>query len=213
MEIQEKLQQHFPTPVLVRDHHYIKDLTINLRKLIEEIIQTETNASKKEENTTQGGFQTKSGDSILDRDHAAIRTLKGEIIWPGVERYMHQVLNCDPLLTPVSLISWVVSLGAGDWQAPHFHPKEYTVISGVYYVWIPDLPEPEGYLEFINPNLNAVTIGNQTTTQRHCPKSGQLILFPPYYMHYVHPIKTSSKRHVIAFDVRLNQNQHSKPTI
>ena len=107
-------------------------------------------------------------------------------------------------MTPVSIASWAVSLNAGDWQAPHFHPKEYTVISGVYYVWVPEAPEPEGCLEFINPNLNAVSIGNQPSGHLHQPCTGQIILFPPYYMHFVHPLKTADQRHVIAFDVRLN---------
>jgi hypothetical protein len=48
-----------------------------------------------------------------------------------------------------------------------------------------------------------VSIGNQASRHLHQPRTGQVILFPPYYMHFVHPLKTDRKRHVIAFDVRL----------
>ena len=204
MKIGQRLEQHFPTPVLVRDHEDIDALTAALKALMEEVQLSEANAALSADNTTQGGFQTAAGVDFLDRDHDALRALKGQIIWPAIEGYLSEVLECDPLMTPVSIASWAVSLGAGDWQAPHFHPKEYTVISGVYYVWVPEVPEPEGCLEFINPNLNAVSIGNQGSGRLHHPKTGQIILFPPYYMHFVHPLKVAAQRHVIAFDVRLN---------
>jgi len=203
MKTEETLEQHFPTPVLLRSHTGIDELTNGLLQVMETASQNEANAASSADNTTQGGYQSADGERFLDRDDAAIRTLKGQIIWPAVESYLSQVLHCDPTFTPVSIFSWAVSLGACDWQAPHFHPKEYNIISGVYYVWVPDSPEPEGCLEFINPNLNAVSIGNQPSRHLHQPRTGQVILFPPYYMHFVHPQKVDAKRHVIAFDVRL----------
>ena len=206
MNVQETLEQHFPTPVLVRQHDGVESLNDALSAVIEQVSVGEPNAALSSNNTTQGGFQSAGGEDFLDRNHDALRSLKGQIIWPAVESYLAQVLDCDPLMTPVSISSWAVSLRAGDWQAPHFHPKEYTLISGVYYVSVPETPEPEGCLEFVNPNLNAVSIGNQTLGRLHRPKMGQLILFPPYYMHFVHPFKSSpTPRHVIAFAVRLNQ--------
>ena len=205
MKTHETLEQHFPTPVLIRQHDDTELLNDALSDIITEISASESNAALAPSNTTQGGFQSAPEKDFLDRDNDAVRSLKGQIIWPAVESYLVQVLHCDPLMTPVSISSWAVSLKSGDWQAPHFHPKEYTLISGVYYVFVPEAPEPEGCLEFINPNLNAVSIGNQMSGRVHRPKMGQVILFPPYYMHFVHPLKTSAPRHVVAFDVRLNQ--------
>ena len=205
MSVQESLEQHFPTPFLIRQHNGIEALNDALIALIEQVSATEPNAASSSSNTTQGGFQSAAGEEFLDRDDDALRSLKGQIIWPAIESYLSQVLDCDPFITPVSISSWAVSLGAGDWQAPHFHPKEYTLISGVYYVSVPDSSEPEGCLEFVNPTLNAVSIGNQPSGRLHRPRTGQIILFPPYYMHFVHPLKSEVPRHVIAFDVRLNQ--------
>jgi hypothetical protein len=55
--------------------------------------------------------------------------------------------------------------------------------------------------------LNAVMLGNQDASRRHRPTAGQVILFPPYYMHYVHPLREESKRTVVAFDVKLTANR------
>lgn len=206
IKVHENIEQHFPTPVLMRQHEGIESLNEALGALIEQAAGAESNAAPSSSNTTHGGFQSAPGEDFLDRDDEALRALKGQIVWPAVESYLSQVLDCDPLMTPVAISSWAVSLGAGDWQAPHFHPKEYTLISGVYYVSVPEAPEPEGCLEFVNPNLNAVSIGNQPSGRLHRPETGQLMLFPPYYMHFVHPLKSDTPRHVIAFDVRLNQS-------
>jgi uncharacterized protein (TIGR02466 family) len=203
MQFDQTFEQHFPTHVLVRQHRGIEALTASLVAVIEAARENEDNAALSTENTTQGGFQTGGGQDFLERNEPPLRALKSQIIWPAVETYLEQVLDCNPLLTPVSLVSWAVSLGPGDWQAPHFHPKEYTLISGVYYVSVPEATEPEGCLEFVNPNLNAVSMGNQPSSRLHRPQTGQIILFPPYYMHFVHPLKARVSRHVIAFDVRL----------
>ena len=195
---------HFPTPVLVRQHNGIESLNETLSALIEQVASSGSNAAPSSANTTQGGFQSAPGEDFLNRNHEALRSLKGQIVWPAIESYLSRVLDCDPLTTPVSISSWAVSLGAGDWQAPHFHPKEYTLFPGsIMYLSLKRLSPRVA--EFVNPNLNAVSIGNQPSGRLHQPITGQLILFPPYYMHFVHPLRSETPRRVIAFDVRLNQ--------
>ena len=56
MEFQETIEQHFPTPVLVRSHQPGDDLTAALVAAIEEARLNESNAAMSNENTTQGGF-------------------------------------------------------------------------------------------------------------------------------------------------------------
>lgn len=133
-----------------------------------------------------------------------LRELKGAVILPAVERYLDEVLDCDPMFTPFKMASWANVLHEGHWQAPHIHPKEYTIISGVYYVDVPSQPAPTGHLEFINPHPISVPLGAQTMTRSHQPVTGQLLLFPPYYMHYVNPMGKGGPRIVVSFDVRLN---------
>lgn len=84
------------------------------------------------------------------------------------------------------------------------HPKEYNIISGVYYVDVPEQEAPAGDLYFVNPHPISVMAGAQSMTRSHTPVSGQLLLFPPYYMHYVHPMISDDPSVVVAFDVRLD---------
>ena len=75
------------------------------------------------------------------------------------------------------------------------------VASGVYYVHLPDdKPSPEGCIEFINPIPESVHHGFPATRRLH-RREGLMVLFPPYYTHYVHPFRGTGKRAIIAFDL------------
>lgn len=203
----ETIELHFPTPVLTRTFLAADSINEALIALINTLEKTATRKNQPartiSENTTQGGFQTQLGTNILEDSNPAMRRLKQEIVMPSIEHYLANVLEVDPLFTPIEVTSWAVSLSAGDWQAPHIHPNEYTLISGIYYICVPERPEPEGYLEFINPVMSSVSLGQQNASRLHRPKAGEILLFPPYYMHYVHPMRGGGKRQVVAFDVRL----------
>jgi hypothetical protein len=84
MNIDETLEQHFPTPVLLRQHSGIEALNEALSVLIEQVASAESNAAPSSSNTTQGGFQSVPGEDFLDRDDEALRALKGQIIWPAI---------------------------------------------------------------------------------------------------------------------------------
>lgn len=204
MKFDEQIEQHFPTTVLRRYYKESSVLNKGLISLLDKLASGSPNAAELDSNTTQGGFQSHDDTPLFSMQDNAISQLKSQVIWPAVESYLTQVLDADPFFTPITIHGWAVSLDQGDWQAPHMHPKEYTLISGVYYVDVPSVPAPEGCLEFINPNLASVAIGGQDASRRYHPRTGEVILFPPYYMHYVHPLRTSARRSVIAFDVKLD---------
>jgi hypothetical protein len=44
-------------------------------------------------------------------------------------------------------------------------------------------------------------------TRRLQPQAGDLILFPPYYIHYVYPFRGTGERVIVAFDVLLQTLQ------
>ena len=203
----ERLEQHFPTMVMVREFEGVESLNTDLEsvtvKLSEELGETDQNAATNGDSTTKGGFQTPAKMSFLDIQNKAVKFLKGNVIFPSIEEYLVQVFNVDPLYTAFKVKSWANQLGEGDWQSPHIHPSEYTVISGIYYVQVPETIAPAGHLEFINPALASVAIGSQESSRLHKPLSGQVVLFPPHYMHFVHPISGPSKRSIVAFDVTL----------
>lgn len=160
---EERVEQHFPTTVLVRTFQAVNDLNTALQQRFDQLEHDPhadyTNEAPLSVNTTQGGYQTKRGLSVLELDYPEIRQLRQEIVMPSIEIYLAEVLNADPLFTPFEISSWVVSLGEGDWQAPHFHATEYTLISGIYYVNVPDCPPTRGHTRIYQPKPERGVLG------------------------------------------------------
>jgi putative 2-oxoglutarate-Fe(II)-dependent oxygenase superfamily protein len=206
----QRLETHFPVQVLVREHSGLAKTNSDLLALIvalrNEHAGTHLDAVRMRQCTTQGGFQTGASANLFDHPSALIRGFTDTVIKPAVAEYLTSVFGAQPSNVSYRLHGWANVLRAGDWQAPHMHPTEYNIISGVYYVKSALNPEPQGWLEFINPHPMS-TMHGDSSSRRHQPLEGQLILFPPYYMHFVHPFKGEGERAVIGFDVRLDPPQ------
>lgn len=206
MHFEQRLESHFPVHVMVREHRDATALNEALRKTVLALEQrhrgTELDATHMRECTTQGGYQTSGRDNFLDLQDAHVRSLRDTVVKPAVDAYLADALGANPFGVDYRLYSWANVLRTGDWQAPHMHPTEFNVASGVYYVHAPERPEPDGWLEFINPHPIS-TMHGSTSSRRHAPRSGQLLLFPPWYMHFVHPLRGDGQRVIVAFDVRL----------
>lgn len=202
----ERLESHFPIHVLVREHPDLASLNAALFDHIAARRRSDAGSARDavhmRQCTTMGGFQTSGASNFLDDESQAVRQLRDKIVQPAVLRYLSQALGAHPLLVDYRLFSWANLLHAGDWQAPHMHPTEFNVASGVYYVRVPEAPEPQGWLEFINPHLIS-TLHGGSSGRRHQPREGQLLVFPPYYMHFVHPFTGTGERAIVSFDVRL----------
>ena len=202
----QRLETHFPVHVLVRDHQGLETMNRELAALIAEMRKahagTQLDAVRMQQCTTQGGFQTSAAANLFDHPAAVVRELRDSILKPAVDEYLALVFEAKPSNVKYGFHGWANILRTGDWQAPHMHPTEYNIISGVYYVKTTARPEPEGWLEFINPDPMS-TMHGDSSSRRHPPAEGQLILFPPYYMHFVHPFKGEGERAVVGFDVRL----------
>lgn len=204
--LNQKREVHFPVNVLLREYDaetLHAGVVAAVRSLEAQYGDTKENAAANGASTTRGGFQTPAAMDFLELDDPNILKLKQQVILPAIEQYLQDVWNVNPYFTPFVVKSWANILRKGNWQAPHMHPTEFTIISGVYYVSVPPLEAPSGCLEFINPHPASVSLGGQSATQQHQPKTGQLLLFPPYYMHFVHPLTEDVERVVVAFDVRL----------
>ena len=160
----------------------------------------ESNAAPSSSNTTQGGFQSAPGEDFLDRDDEALRALKGQIVWPAVKLLVAGLGLRSPHDASRHKQLGRVS-GGGGLASPAFSPQGiHADFRGLLCICARGAGT-RGCLEFVNPNLNAVSIGNQPSGRLHRPETGQPHLFPPYYMHFVHPLKSDAPRHVIAFDV------------
>ena len=92
--------------------------------------------------------------------------------------------------------------------------KPGCVWSGVYYVEAGDLPTTEhpksGVIEFLDPRSGAEMValpGTPFAQQRTIlPKSGEMIVFPSWLKHLVHPYWGGGERISIAFNIRIRPN-------
>jgi uncharacterized protein (TIGR02466 family) len=202
---QTEFEDHFPITVMVSHHDGLNDLNHALFALIRDL--RDKHVDDKQENealsgniTTYGGYQTSKKMMFLNRPEAEVQSLREQVILPGVTRYLDKAYDGHVDVKRTRLVSWANILSEGDWQAPHMHPTPGNLASGVYYIDVPEKPEPEGCIEFICPHPVAHHHGI-SLTRRIYPKTGDLILFPPYYIHYVYPFRGKGDRAIVAFDV------------
>jgi hypothetical protein len=151
--------------------------------------------------STQGGYQTSSSVNLFLLKEEVIARFRDEMVLPTARAYLEEVFGEQAAHFNPWPDGWANLLRAGDWQRPHFHPTHRNVVCGVYYVHIPaDKPEPEGNLEFFNPIQASVNHGFPST-RRILPEAGKMVLFPPWYIHYVYPFRGEGERCIIAFDI------------
>jgi hypothetical protein len=205
MQYTQDIEVHYPTTVLQRQFEGVDELNAALidilRSLSDKYSNTPQNAVNSGTISTQGGFQTAGSLNLFSLKHEAIKRFRDEMVLPAATDYLanvfgEQAKNFNPWPD-----GWGNLLEDGDWQRPHFHPTQRNVVCGVYYVHIPDeKPEPQGNIEFFNPIQASVNHGFPST-RRLVPKAGKMILFPPWYVHYVYPFKGQGERAIIAFDI------------
>lgn len=201
----ETIEVHYPTTVIERVYQDVDSINTGLSQLVREWAaayeNSEDNAVRSGKITTEGGYQTSLKRNILELKHTAVEDFKAKILMPTVKHYLTTVFKDQANKIQPWAVGWANLLRSGNWQRPHFHPTERNLISGVYYVDVPEnLPDPEGRIEFINPVPISVHHGFSTTRRLH-PSPGKIILFPPYYMHFVHPFKSDRERIILAFDI------------
>ncbi|MEM9302395.1 MAG: putative 2OG-Fe(II) oxygenase [Pseudomonadota bacterium] len=206
LRFDDQLENHYPLLVMQRQFSGVESLNAELLALVLELEDryrdSPENAVKSGEISTQGGYQTSTQMNLFTLEHPAIARFRDELVLPTAGRYLEAVF--DPAgaerLDPWP-VGWANVLDEGDWQGPHFHPTRDNIASGVYYVELPeDRPNPEGRIEFLNPIPESVYHGYSASRRLH-PAPGKMVLFPPYYVHYVHPFRGGARRAVIAFDI------------
>ena len=205
MNYRDDLQIHVPTTVLERQFDGMDSLNAELYSLLQSLADqfrdTDKNAVGSGLISTEGGYQTDTGMNLFARKESAIVRLRDEVVIPAARDYLAEVFGEEASHFNPWPDGWANLLDEGDWQRPHFHPSLQNVVCGVYYVHLPaGMPEPEGNIEFFNPIPASVNHGFPST-RRLVPAEGKLVLFPPWYVHYVYPFRGSGQRAIIAFDV------------
>lgn len=205
MHYTQEFEIHYPTTVMQRQFTGVEKLNGEifelLRSMAERFADTPQNAVNSGMISTQGGYQTAGTVNLFTMKNEAIRRFRDEMVLPTARDYLKQVFGEQAEKFNPWPDGWANLLKEGDWQRPHFHPTHRNVVCGVYYVHTPaDKPEPQGNIEFFNPIQASVSHGFPST-RRLIPQTGLMVLFPPWYVHYVHPFRGDGERAIIAFDI------------
>lgn len=199
-----EFKAHFPVMVMQRDFDQVSDLNDSLSEVIlsmeQRFKESDDNAAKQSHIATEGGYQTAGKVNFFNLKHESVTAFREQILKPAISDYLQNVFeDAASQLSPFPF-GWANVLRDGDWQRPHCHASNGNVVSGVYYVNVPSEEPPKGCIDFLNP-LTVSQHHGYSPCQRVQPSAGKLILFPPYHIHYVHPVSQTEPRVVIAFDV------------
>jgi uncharacterized protein (TIGR02466 family) len=141
-----------------------------------------------------------SGNDVLDwSPHGrALGAVFGEAV---------TTLAPAPPADGVYLTAWANLLRRGDYFTPHVHPD--AAWSGVLYVDAGDSSEAHGgFLSFRDPRAGAGMVEAATNrfdaacTVHHYPRTGELVVFPAWLVHWVVPYQGERPRISVAFNAR-----------
>jgi uncharacterized protein (TIGR02466 family) len=148
---------------------------------------------------TLGGWQT---ENLADDQVPVVRSLIA-ILRDRITRALREWaegLEPEPARESLKIAAWGVVMDDGGSQMPHVHPVG--VLSGVYYVAIPEQHGAAGALRFTRmlPWIQARP-GVRDSHRYVYPVPGKLVMFPSYFWHETVPFEGPGKRVSIAFDV------------
>ncbi len=199
-----EFKAHFPVTVMQQDFASADALNRALSEVIlgmeEDFRDTSQNAARQDHIATEGGYQTSGQKNFFDLKQPAVSSFCNDLLMPAVDAYLEHIFEAEARQLSPYAFGWANVLRDGDWQRPHFHASTGNVASGVYYVSVPEEQPPKGCIDFLNP-LPISQHHGYSPCQRVQPQAGKLIMFPPYHMHYVHPVSNQEPRIVIAFDI------------
>jgi uncharacterized protein (TIGR02466 family) len=159
-------------------------------------------------------------ENLLSSEHPAISWLR-DCIHHAVIRYVKNS-EIDYALD-WHLQGWANINRFGDYHNLHNHPHAW--LSGTYYVAVPETPldlpgradRTPGAISFFDPrpqaNMNAINKDGQVDPEyRVQPKAGEILLWPAFLHHAVHPNLSENERISVSFNVVLRQHEQYLPT-
>lgn len=121
-----------------------------------------------------------------------------------------------------SLQAWPNVNRLGDYHDPHNHPHAY--LSGTYYVAVPESRAKlrtrsdlrPGCISFYDPraaaNMTAIKGDGQIEAEYTVsPKPGEILLWPAFLLHFVHPNLSEEPRLSVSFNVVLKRSAELLP--
>jgi uncharacterized protein (TIGR02466 family) len=160
------------------------------------------------------------GDNLLVADHPAVAWLRDCINLTVTDyfRGLGMAYKID-----WSLQGWANVNRLGDYHDPHNHPHSY--LSGTYYVQVPTdrallktrKDVRPGAITFYDPRGPAVNMGAIRgdpyieAEYTVMPKPGEILLWPAFMTHFVHPNLSETPRISISFNVVLKWSDEYLP--
>ena len=190
------------TPIMRRRMKDVEGVNADLKALILDHAKTDKNAQK----SNQGGWH--SGEDLLTWGGPAIAQLQSWIV-TAFKNLTEVTSGGQVYAGKIELNAWANLNRRGDYNAIHTHPA--CVWSGVYYVDAGDKPSAEypksGVIEFLDSRAGSEMIaipglpfGGSKSIH---PETGQMIVFPSWLKHMVHPYMGEGDRISIAFNIRI----------
>lgn len=211
---QEEAQGIFDYPGLVREYRLDppdgwSDMTTFNADLTDHIYNHPTFQFERERQAVDGVSQTRE---LLTGDSPMAKALR-QILESRLAAYLPEMLASRGLLEAIRipdswrLESWAVVAHPSARVLPHVHASAF--VSGVYYVRIPEPPEPirsnEGSIVFSsNREFGQEGVARFVDDWMLHPKEGHLLLFPSYFVHQTIPVSGDIDRISIAFDMKLH---------
>lgn len=194
----------FATPLV---NHLWPDSDALNRELAELVLRVSSSHPGIQRSNVGGWHSTLD---FMNWDFECVRTLRGRL-----QRFVAELTR--RFLRPLEpgqalhfeLDGWANVLRHGQYCSLHSHPNSFW--SGVYYVTAnPGLAEhpQSGKLELVDPRPGASTAYAEHTTLSGrlllSPAAGQMVIFPAWLQHCVHPYFGAGERISIAFNVRFD---------
>ncbi|KAA3633360.1 MAG: hypothetical protein DWQ08_02015 [Proteobacteria bacterium] len=158
--------------------------------------------------------------NLFEIDHPVVAWLK-----QCVNKTVADYLNRQGLGYPVhwNLQGWANVNRNGDYHNVHNHPHSY--LSGTYYVVVPSGWPPRAGRDDVNPgaisffdprpqaNMNAIAGDGQVEAEHRIdPAAGDILLWPAFLHHFVHPNLSDELRISISFNIMLKPSPEQLPT-
>jgi len=203
MNIASSILPVFATPIVNYRWEDMDSTNAELEQLVLSESATTTGMVK----SNVGGWH--SGLDFIQREEDCVAKLRARLLELS-RTFCAQILRQDSqeILSTLRLEGWANVIEYGQYHTLHCHPNAFW--SGVYYVNGNDIVEGHdfsGKLELMDPrpgaNLSYSEKSNLYGRFLLNPSDGQVILFPSWLQHQVHPYFGESKRVSVAFNILL----------
>lgn len=145
--------------------------------------------------------------TMFSRPEPGFRQLS-EILRQCILSYVRRYeTDFDPAKRQIGMEAWVNVNGKSGMNAPHHHA--FAHISGCYYISVPKATtRTSGVLQFLSPLVTFAPPGKfgLKILPSHYdirPEEGQIVLFPSYLVHWVHPNDEDEDRISIAVNAQV----------